>query len=187
MKQVQQPIHKHICNQAISYEKVFVVNDQNQPIGVMSRKQMLTYASDQGLDAVLISIDPKPIVKMMDYGKYKYQSQKNHKQAKQNQPSHKVHQMMFSVLIGDRDLDVKIVKCMTFLLNFDSVKIQIRQRGRQIQRPELATNLISKIYERVHYLCADFRNQIKTKGHLIEWTLQPVKQKITQWKEQNGS
>lgn len=187
MKPPKQPASQHILNEAISYEKVFVVDANNQPISAMTKKQMLDYATNQGLDAVLIAISPKPIVKLMDYGKYRYQKQKDLKAAKQSQIVHKMHQINISLMISDHDLEIKLNKCKDFLLNFDPVKIQVRKRGREMQRPELLSNLVDKISAALNHLCADFQNQIKTKGRLVEWTLQPVKQKIIQWKEQNGS
>lgn len=176
---------EHILNEAISYPKVLVVDQANRQIGIMTNQQMLDYALKNQLDAVLIAIEPKPIVKIMDYGKYKYQHKKSTKIKNQENQSHKVHQLNFSLMINERDLDVKLAKCHQFLLDFDPVKIQVHQRGREVQRPELAKGLIDKIYQKTNHLCADFRLQIKTKGKLIEWTLQPVKQKIQIWKEQH--
>ena len=184
--QKQAPPQRHIKNEQIGFHKVMVVDQDNQQIGIMERTAMLEYAQAQGLDAVLITISPKPIVKIMNYGKYKYQLKKNLKEQKQQTIIHQSHQINFSVMIGEHDLMIKINKCYQFLLNLDPVKIQIRQRGREISQPQLAQRVIDTIYQKTIDLCADFRNQIRHKGRLIEWTLQPLKQKVIQWKEQNG-
>ena len=67
----KKPTSEHLINENIPHPKLFVIGPNGEQIGVLTRNDALQKAAEMKMDLVLISIDPKPIAKILDYGKIK--------------------------------------------------------------------------------------------------------------------
>lgn len=114
----------------------------------MSRSEALRAAQDAGLDLVEVSPDANPpVCKIVDYGKYNYQREKQLQKNKRNVRVQEVKQMRFGLKIGDNDMAVKLRKVQGFLDDGDKVKIAVVYRGRENAHRELGFKLAEKIID----------------------------------------
>jgi translation initiation factor IF-3 len=139
---INQPQIAHIINQNIRHPEVRVIDAEGEMVGVMSISQALQTAFDQDFD--LIEINPKgipPVCKMMSYTKFKYQLSK----ADANKPDVvKEKTLRMSVRIGPHDLENNAKKADKFMLDKDTVKVQIRMRGREKSHPEVTIETMNQ-------------------------------------------
>lgn len=112
----------------------------------MSRQDALKAAEEAGLDLVEISpnADP-PVVKIIDWGKYQYQKEKEAQKSRRNSKQSELKQMRFGLKIGQGDLEIKLRKVREFLADGHKVRIQIFYRGREMAHREIGYEMITKI------------------------------------------
>ncbi|MBR5621210.1 translation initiation factor IF-3 [Candidatus Saccharibacteria bacterium] len=140
-------LHTRI-NGEIRYEKVRVIGESGEQLGIMSSRDAQILARDQGVDLVEIAAnaDP-PVVKIIDWGKYQYQKMKeeakNRKKAREKQSELK--QMKIGLKISDNDLNIKIRKIKGFLEDGDRVKIMIIFRGREMAHKDIGQELLDRV------------------------------------------
>ncbi len=117
-------------NNKIFAKSVQVISANGQNMGTMPTAQALGLASDLGLDLVEINAaGPVPIVKIMDYGKFKYEQKKKASEAKKNQKTTEMKEVWVKPFIEENDLAIKMKKVFEFLDNGDKVKIAVMTRG----------------------------------------------------------
>ncbi|MBP5363849.1 MAG: translation initiation factor IF-3 [Alphaproteobacteria bacterium] len=117
-------------NNRIFAKTVQVISATGQNLGVMPTPQALQIASDDGLDLVEInSSNTPPIVKIMDYGKFKYEQKKRASEARKNQKTVEVKEVWVKPFIEENDLNIKMKKVFEFLDSGNKVKIAVMTRG----------------------------------------------------------
>ncbi len=101
-----------------------------------------------GLDLVEISpnADP-PVVKILDYGKFKYEAQKRANEARKKQKVIEVKEIKMRPGIDTHDYDVKMRQVKNFLEEGDKVKITLRFRGREMAHQELGVKVLDRVRE----------------------------------------
>jgi translation initiation factor IF-3 len=102
--------------------------------------------ADLDLVEVAANSDP-PVVRMMDYGKYKYQKEQDRKAARKKQVNVNVREMKLRPKIGDHDFETKKGHVQRFLKGGDKVKVTIMFRGREVQHPDLGEKLLERLAE----------------------------------------
>jgi translation initiation factor IF-3 len=85
------------------------------------------------------------VVRIMDYGKYKYQKEQARKAARKNQVNINVREIKLRPKIGDNDFNTKRGHVERFLRHGDKVKVTIMFRGREVQHPELGEKLLRRL------------------------------------------
>ena len=86
-----------------------------------------------------------PVCKILDYGKYKYESQKRKNEARKKQKTIDVKEIKLRPNIDSHDFNVKIKSVKKFIENGDKVKITLRFRGREMVHQELGTNVLDRV------------------------------------------
>jgi translation initiation factor IF-3 len=106
----------------------------------------MEYAENRDLDLVEVAAnsDP-PVVRIMDYGKYKYQKEQARKAARKNQVNINVREIKLRPKIGDNDFNTKRGHVERFLRHGDKVKVTIMFRGREVQHPDLGEKLLRRL------------------------------------------
>jgi translation initiation factor IF-3 len=126
--------------------EVRVSGPDNEPLGVMSMNEAMRLAADYGVDVVEISATAvPPVVRIMDYGKFKYQEQKREQDAKSKQKVIEVKEIKFRPGTDDGDYNIKVRNIRRFLEDGDKVKITLRFRGREITHQELGMALLMRL------------------------------------------
>ena len=105
-------------------------------------------AEEAGLDLVEISPNANPpVCKIMDYGKFKYETQKKEAEARKKQKIIEIKEIKFRPNTDDHDYGVKMRSVFKFLENGDKVKITLRFRGREMAHQELGRQLLERVSE----------------------------------------
>ncbi len=117
-------------------------------VGIVSISEALIAASKNGLDLVEISpnVDP-PVCKILDFGKFKYETKKKLQGGKKKQKTISLKEMKFRPNIGSGDLDIKIRNIIKFLDDGDKVKVSMMFRGREIVHNQLGHAVFRKIID----------------------------------------
>ena len=117
-------------NNKIFAKSVQVISTTGQNLGIMPTPQALQMAMDDGLDLVEINAsNVPPIVKIMDYGKFKYEQKKKNSEAKKNQKTTEMKEVWVKPFIDENDLKIKMKKVFEFLDDGDKVKITVMTKG----------------------------------------------------------
>lgn len=117
-------------NNRIFAKSVQVISSTGQNLGVMQTSQALQMAADEGLDLVEISSNGAvPIVKIMDYGKFKYEQKKRASEARKNQKTIEIKEVWVKPFIEENDLNIKMKKVFEFLGQGNKVKVAVMTRG----------------------------------------------------------
>lgn len=117
-------------NNRIFAKSVQVISSTGQNLGVMQTSQALQLAADEGLDLVEISSNGAvPIVKIMDYGKFKYEQKKRASEARKNQKTIEMKEVWVKPFIEENDLNIKMKKVFEFLGQGNKVKVAVMTRG----------------------------------------------------------
>ena len=120
-------------NSEIRSPEVLLVDDENNKRGVVSIREALRLAEEAGLDLVEVAPQAKPpVVRIMDYGKYRFQQQKRGKDARKKQKNQVVKEIKMRPKIDQHDYDFKVKAVKMFLQAGHRVKVSIFFRGREM-------------------------------------------------------
>ena len=126
--------------------QVRLIDENGQMIGVVSRREALNRAQESGLDLVEVSPTAEPpVCKVLDYGKFKYESQKKKNEARKKQKIIEVKEIKMRPGIDDHDYDVKMRAMHRFLEEGDKVKVTMRFRGREMVHQELGLKVLERV------------------------------------------
>ena len=132
-------------------------------------------AQEVGLDVVEISPNAKPpVCKIMDLGKYKYETQKKAAEARKKQKVIEVKEVKFRPNIDTHDYDVKMKNVNRFLEGGDKVKITMRFRGREMAHQEIGRDLLKKIAVEIEDV-AKVESMPKMEGRQMIMVIAPAK------------
>jgi len=105
-------------------------------------------AEEVGLDLVEISPNAAPpVCKIMDFGKFKYETQKKEAEARKKQKIIEVKEVKFRPNTDTHDYEVKMRNVTKFLSNGDKVKVTLRFRGREMAHTDLGRRLLERVAE----------------------------------------
>jgi translation initiation factor IF-3 len=126
--------------------RVRLVDERGEMIGVVTRNEALQRATDAGLDLVEVAAnaDP-PVVKILDFGKFKYEEQKRKNEARKKQKVIEVKEIKLRPGIDDHDYEVKMRSMVKFLEEGDKVKVTMRFRGRELAHQELGMKVLMRV------------------------------------------
>lgn len=130
-------------------------------------------AEEQGFDLVEVSPEAKPpVVKLMDYGKFKYEQQKKAAEARKKQKVIEIKEIKMRPTIDDHDYDVKMRSMRRFFDEGDKVKVTLRFRGREMAHQHLGMELLGRIQRDVEPI-AKIEQSPKTEGRQMMMVLAP--------------
>jgi len=134
----------------IQADKVRVIDENGENIGVMYTREAIEQANDLGLNLVEVSpnADP-PVCKFLDVGKHRYEAQKKANAARKTQKTQQIKEIKMRPNIDDHDYDVKMRNVVKFLEEGDKVKMTLRFRGREMAHQDLGMNLLKRVQEDV--------------------------------------
>ena len=137
--------------------------------------EALNLARDRDLDLVEVADKAKPpVVRIMDYRKFKYEEQQRAKESRKKSTNIVVKEMKYRPKIGIGDFDTKTRKVTEFLEEGHKVKITIMFRGREMQHPELGMKILNRIADQLKNL-ARVENPPRQDGRNMTMVLGPDK------------
>ncbi|MEQ1499385.1 MAG: translation initiation factor IF-3 [Novosphingobium sp.] len=135
-------------NQMITSDKVRVIDEEGENLGVMYTREAIEQAAGVGLDLVEVSpnADP-PVCKFLDVGKFRYEAQKKANLARKTQKTQEIKEIKMRPNIDDHDYDVKMRAIHKFIGEGDKVKVTLRFRGRELSHQQLGMNLLKRVQD----------------------------------------
>ncbi len=121
-----------------------------EQVGIVRVEDALRLADEAGLDLVEVAPQARPpVCKLMDFGKFKYESDMKAREARKNQTNTILKEIRFRLKIDPHDYGTKKGHVERFLKAGDKVKVMIMFRGREQSRPEMGFRLLQRLAEDV--------------------------------------
>ncbi|WP_306884948.1 translation initiation factor IF-3 [Amorphus orientalis] len=161
-------------NSDIRVPRVQLVDAEGNNRGIVETDEALAMAEESGLDLVEVSpnADP-PVCKILDFGKYKYQSQKKAAEARKKQKTVEVKEIKMRPNIDTHDYEVKMRSMMRFFEEGDKVKVTLRFRGREMAHQELGMDLLKKVRSETEEF-AKVESEPRLEGRQMVMVLAPL-------------
>jgi translation initiation factor IF-3 len=133
-------------NRQIRISPVRVIANDGEQLGVMPVEEALAAAQQRGLDLVEVApLARPPVVKIMDYGKFKFEQAKAARAAKKKQHVIHLKEVKFRPGIDDHDFDFKTRHARQFLQDGNKVKVTMMYRGRQMAHIDLGREVLDRV------------------------------------------
>ncbi|MFI0453008.1 translation initiation factor IF-3 [Actinomadura sp. 6N118] len=140
-------------NDRIRVPEVRLVGPNGEQVGIVPIAKALELARESDLDLVEVAPTARPpVAKLMDYGKFKYESAMKAREARKNQAHTVIKEIKLRPKIDPHDYETKKGHVVRFLKAGDKVKVTIMFRGREQSRPELGFRLLQRLAEDVEEL-----------------------------------
>jgi translation initiation factor IF-3 len=124
---------------------VTLIDETGENHGLVSKQDAVARAEAAGMDLVEVGNSTPPVVKIMDYGKHKYQAQKKASEAREKQKTVEVKEIKLRPNIDDHDYQVKFKAMKRFFDDGDKVKVTLRFRGREMAHQKLGMDLMQRL------------------------------------------
>ncbi|MBY4898838.1 translation initiation factor IF-3 [Cupriavidus sp. AU9028] len=167
----------HRINREISAPEVRLVGVDNEQLGIVKFMDALRLAEDKDLDLVEIAPNASPpVVRIMDYGKFKYEESKRAHEAKLKQKIIQVKEVKFRPGTDDGDYNVKLRNLKRFLEDGDKTKITLRFRGREMAHQEIGARVLERLKADLEEV-GQVEQMPKMEGRQMVMVLSPKKKK----------
>lgn len=162
-------------NDQIRISPVRLIDDEGGQVGIVSIEEARDLASERGLDLVEVAPEARPpVVKLMDYGKFKYEAQRAAREAKKKQHHVQVKEVKFRPGIEEHDYEFKTRHARRFLEEGNKVKLTMMFRGRQVTHPELGREVLSRVTEDLQDV-GKVESHPSFEGRIMSMVLAPLK------------
>jgi translation initiation factor IF-3 len=160
-------------NEEIMSRTILLIGDDGHKYGEIGTDEGRALAEEKGLDLVEVSPENKPpVVKLMDYGKYKYEQQKKAAEARKKQKVIEIKEIKMRPTIDDHDYDVKMRAMKRFFDEGDKVKVTLRFRGREMAHQHLGMELLTRVQKDTE-IFAKLEQYPKMEGRQMMMVLAP--------------
>ncbi len=132
----------------LRYRDLRVIGADGEQVGILQSRQALAMAKESGLDLVVVSPQAQPpVAKIIDYGKFKYQTEKREKESKRKQQDVKGIKMRPGT--AAHDFEVLVKNATKFLNEGDKVRVVCQFRAREVTHPEIGQRKLLALAERL--------------------------------------
>ena len=154
-----------------------LIQDDGEQIGIVSIDEARERATVRKMDLVEVAAEARPpVVKMMDYGKYKYEATRAAREARKKQHTIKVKEVKFRPGIEDHDYAFKVGHARRFLEEGNKVKLTMMFRGRQVAHPEIGLQVLSRVTEDLGEL-GKVESHPNMEGRVMSMVMAPLNSK----------
>jgi len=143
-------VQKFRVNEKITAPEVRVVDDEGKPLGILKTEEAIAIAQTKELD--LVEVSPKadpPVCKILDYGAFKYQKEKEARKQKAQSKEVEVKGVRLTFRIGAHDFDVRLAQASKFLDRGDKVNVVLPLRGREKAHRDVAEAVINRFIDQL--------------------------------------
>ena len=160
-------------NEEIFSRTILLIGDDGHKYGPIGIDEARAIAEEKGFDLVEVSPEAKPpVVKLMDFGKYKYEQQKKAAEARKKQKVIEIKEIKMRPTIDDHDYDTKMKAMRRFFDEGDKVKVTLRFRGREMAHQNLGMELLNRVHKDVEPV-AKMEQWPKMEGRQMMMVLAP--------------
>ena len=133
-------------NEKIKADKIRLIGETVEQLGIVSLSEALKTAEQQSLDLVQMAKDGNPLVcRIMNHGKHLFESKKQKTASRKKQKRIQVKEIKFRPVTEENDYQIKVNKIKSFLENGDRAKVTLRFRGREMAHQEIGLNLLKRV------------------------------------------
>jgi translation initiation factor IF-3 len=133
-------------NRQIRISPVRVISPEGEQLGILPIERAQEIAEEQGLDLVEVApLARPPVCRIMDYGKFKYEEQRQQREARKKQHHVQIKEVKMRPGIEDHDYDFKLRHARRFLEEGNKVKLTMMFRGRQMAHPEFGRQVLDRV------------------------------------------
>jgi translation initiation factor IF-3 len=133
-------------NKEIRAPKVRVIGSSGEQIGIMTPREAMALADEEGLDLVeVVTTSEPPVCKIMNYGKFRYDQTKREKEGKKSQHQIKVKEIKIKPNIDVHDYETKLKHLRKFIQEGNKVKLSCTFRGREMAHTEIGESVVRKM------------------------------------------
>lgn len=137
-----------LINEQIRADKVQLISDEGEKLGIISKLEALSLAAERNLDLVLVASNAEPpVCKIMNYGKHKFEQAKREKEAKKKQKVLEIKEIRVTPNIEEHDFGFKTKNAKKFLEDGNKVKITVKFRGREVNNVKMGEAVLKKFIE----------------------------------------
>lgn len=162
-------------NDQIRISPIRLIDADGEQLGVVSLSEAKEAAQEKQLD--LVEVAPRarpPVVRLMDWGKYRYEQQKKKREARKNQHHQEVKEVQLRPRTDDHDFETKLKRARKFLEAGNMVRVVMRYRGRELRRPEVGVATLEKMLEATSDLAKVEHVSKKIEGRRLLAVLEPA-------------
>jgi len=169
-------------NRRIRARELRVIGPEGEQLGVIPLETALAKAAEFGLDLVEVSPMAKPpVCKIMDYGKFKYETKKKANEAKKKQTVVKLKEVKFRPKTEEHDYAFKVKAVRVFLEEGNKARITVMFRGREITHREIGQAILTRIANELKEI-AIVEQSARLEGRLLFMILSPNPRWVQQQK-----
>jgi len=153
---------------------VRLIDPDGEQIGVVALEKAKEEAAEHDLDLVEVAPNARPpVVKIMDWGRYRYEQQKKAQEARKNQKTVEVKEVQLRPRTEDHDFQVKLRRARRFLGEGNVVRVVVRFRGRELRRPENGEAMLDQMIEATSDIASVEHRSSRIENRRIEARLEP--------------
>lgn len=135
-------------NERIRISPVRLIDEEGEQVGVVSLDTAKQKAADAELDLVEVAPNARPpVVKIMDWGKVRYERQKKQREARKKQTTVELKEVQLRPRTDEHDFQVKLKRARRFLEDGNVVRVVLRFRGRELRQPEVGVKALDRMLE----------------------------------------
>jgi translation initiation factor IF-3 len=162
-------------NEQIRISPIRLIGEKGEQVGIVSLDQARERAEETGLDLVEVAPDARPpVVKLMDYGKYRYEEARAAREARKKQHTVHLKEVKFRPGIEDHDYAFKTRHARRFLEEGNRVKLTMMFRGRQVTHPEIGREVLLRVTNDLQDV-GTVESQPSFEGRTMYMVLAPLK------------
>jgi len=164
-------------NEQIRARELRVIGADSEQLGILSRLDALNMAKELGLDLVEVAATANPpVCRIMDYGKFKYETQKKKQEAKKRQTVVQIKEIKVRPKTDAHDYDTKVRHIKRFLSEGDRVKVTVFFRGREIVHKDRGLAILERIVVDTKEV-AKLEQDPRAEGRTLQMLLSPLPKK----------
>ncbi|KAG7571962.1 Translation initiation factor 3 (IF-3) C-terminal domain superfamily [Arabidopsis suecica] len=147
---------------------VRLIDGQQNMLGLVSKDEAVRMADDAELDLVILSPDADPpVVKMMDYSKYRYEQQKRKKDQQKKTTRMDLKELKMGYNIDQHDYSVRLRAAQKFLQDGDKVKVIVSMKGRENEFRNIAIELLRRFQTEIGELATEESKNFRDRNMFI--------------------
>lgn len=161
-------------NEQIRINKVRVIDESHNQVGIINTSEAVAMARQAGLDLVEVSPTAEPpVCRIMDYGKWQYEQKRKNKQSQKKHHQVVVKGIRLRPKIDKHDLNIKINHAIKFVEKGNKVQFTMLFRGREMTHVELGHELMDHVLEMMQD-CAKMERPAKMLGRRMTMIVTPL-------------
>lgn len=163
-------------NELIRARELRVIGPEGEQLGILARNDALAAAKEAGMDLVEVaSTAEPPVCRIMDYGKFKYETQKKKQEAKKRQTVVQIKEIKVRPKTDDHDYETKVRHIRRFIEEGDRCKVTVFFRGREIVHKDRGLSILERVVQDTIDI-AKVDQEPRAEGRTLQMLLVPKKQ-----------